>query len=1107
MEFRGIYLDAARVRVVATCRDDLFGRVAAIPELRRFPEKNLYTVRGSRPERHPGDHPRPGGSGRLRARGSRRCDRRGSGHLRADSGALPLVQFALTRWWEQRDRELKLLPKQAWTRIGGIEGALVDAAQTLHDALSAPDQEHMKSLMISLFRPDGTRVRVDETTITDGGARSILRKLIDRRLVRRHSDAERRVTLEVAHEALAQRWQPLRAWLEETRAERELIQELTYDAERWVGADRPAEMLWRGRRLAAARAVGDQIAGDVLAFTDRSTSQERSQRWQRRGIAIVVIGVVATVLALRYIDNAQARRDAERARDDLLVKQAAIEAKERAENRTRSAVEAQENAETERDRLLVERAGWLLDTDPSESLELLGRLNDKSMFGAATVAAEAEDRGIPLNVLTGHKSAFRSTDVRTVAVSPDDAVIASGGEDRTVRLWDANTGAHLATLTGHKGRVTRVVFSADGKWLASASEHRLDGTVRLWNLESRAQVAEMTHRKGAYDVAFSPDSKSLATAGADGAVRRWKLTRAGVGEPLEGKRAHIGVVRRLAFSGDGRWLASAGGDGRKGRVVIWEAKTMVATSATPDPDAPVDPPLVDHSAPVTALAFSPSGKEIVFGDDKGAVRWVTLSGERNLPLDSHARSVTDIAFSPDGKRVASAGRDGAVHVRSVAKNKAPKRKLRANADPINQLRFSPDGAWIATAGDDGAVRVWNVESGESRVLRGHKKRVWSVAFSANGSLLASAGADKTVRLWRVGAEHVRTGVGHRAKIWRVAYSSVGGTGVVATAAADKQIRLWTIGDGGPVLRSVLPGENAQFRRVANRVTFTPDARFLVAAAGAKVVVHDLETNKTSVLPGHVGSIRHVDLSADGTKLVSGGQDGRVLVWDVAAGKSKRIGRGHGDVRHVAFAPAGDHVAFAGAKVQVWTADGTLVWSQPNGTHTEMVQHIEYDRSGVWLVSAGDDGKVFLWNAKTGEPRELTSEANPISDRIEYVTFSPDGKHIAVAGYDERIYVFGRTPGDKPAVLEGHKGPVLKVVYSPDGRRLASTSVDQTVRVWDVASRESRVLRGNAGHPLHLAFAPGGEKLAIGWGKNLRLWDARPLRIGADLAKWLADPTE
>jgi flagellar biosynthesis GTPase FlhF len=365
------------VRVIATARDDLFGRLAALPALRRFPEQNLYTVRGVEPNAIRAIVAEPARASGYQVEAVDEVVDEARALLAADPSALPLVQFALTRWWEQRDEAARSLTRTEWAKIGGIEGALADSAEELYAALSPAEGEAMRQILVELFRPDGTRVRVAESELAGGAeAGRVLEALASHRLIRRQQ-MERGAAVEVVHEALARRWPKLRFWLEESRAERELIQEARYDAERWQRRGGGAELLWRGERLAAALRLRGRM-GEAAAFIDASAAEESSGRLRRRVVLGVVAGLVgaAAILLFSYAGASSARERAEDAR------QRAEEAKAAAEDaRTRAEQEAADN------RKLRAAAEVKVDQAERDRYEARKVLEDAQAQAAASVAA------------------------------------------------------------------------------------------------------------------------------------------------------------------------------------------------------------------------------------------------------------------------------------------------------------------------------------------------------------------------------------------------------------------------------------------------------------------------------------------------------------------------------------------------------------------------------------------------------------------------------------------------------------------------------------------------------------------------------------------------
>jgi WD40 repeat protein len=159
----------------------------------------------------------------------------------------------------------------------------------------------------------------------------------------------------------------------------------------------------------------------------------------------------------------------------------------------------------------------------------------------------------PIQVLDAHQNAAQAVAYST---SEDGPRLASGGADKTIKLWNLDTLDRIRTYTGHKDFVTALTFAPDGKTLASAS---LDGSIRLWSTRStRSQRRLYGHRGRVGGLSFSPDGKNLASIAADGQLRIWDVAR---GRTLRTIAGHSGAVNAVSYSPDGTRIASAGDDG------------------------------------------------------------------------------------------------------------------------------------------------------------------------------------------------------------------------------------------------------------------------------------------------------------------------------------------------------------------------------------------------------------------------------------------------------------------------------------------------------------------------------------------------------------------
>ena len=313
-----------------------------------------------------------------------------------------------------------------------------------------------------------------------------------------------------------------------------------------------------------------------------------------------------------------------------------------------------------------------------------------------------------LHTLTDHSDV-----VKSVAISPNQNIIASGSLDQTIKLWNLSTGELIHTFTGHRSAVIDVAFSPDGKTLASASNHEFfDGSIKLWDVANKQFKQSLGNTLLALRtscLAFSPDEQTLAnghigTTLIGGTIDIWNLKRSRIEKTLWG---HVWEVNCLAFSKDGRILVSGGLDGAI-KIWNWHREELLHTL-----NRPVD----------------------FFG---GVASW----------FDSSVGIIWCVAISPDGKTVAASGSQQPIQLWN-AENGRLLRTFTEHSDSIYALAFSPDGETLASGGADNTIRIWNFHTGELLETLEHLGPVKSVVFSYDGKTLVSGSADATVKIWRV----------------------------------------------------------------------------------------------------------------------------------------------------------------------------------------------------------------------------------------------------------------------------------------------------------------------------------------------------------------------
>ncbi|TMR21975.1 hypothetical protein ETD86_13185 [Nonomuraea turkmeniaca] len=299
------------------------------------------------------------------------------------------------------------------------------------------------------------------------------------------------------------------------------------------------------------------------------------------------------------------------------------------------------------------------------------------------------------------------------------------------RRWDAGGLQARPAWRVHREFIHDMAVSADGRVIATGSDDR---TLRLSGLDG-ALVAEPygEHGGSVRGVAISPDGRLAVSASSDTLVRRWSA--GGLeGLPFDG---HTAPVNAVAFHPDGSLLASASDDGSV-RLSDLEGRA-------------VGGPFGAHGAPVTAVAFHPDGSRVVSGGRDGTVRiWVPHGRDPVITCSGHEGEVESVAISPDGSLVVSGAGDRTVRLWDID-GRPVGGPFIGHDDEVRDVAFSPDGTMVVSAAQDATVRVWALDGTPlGPPLRGHGGWVTSVAVTPDGRYVISAGMDSTLRLWELG---------------------------------------------------------------------------------------------------------------------------------------------------------------------------------------------------------------------------------------------------------------------------------------------------------------------------------------------------------------------
>jgi len=563
-----------------------------------------------------------------------------------------------------------------------------------------------------------------------------------------------------------------------------------------------------------------------------------------------------------------------------------------------------------------------------------------------------------------------------IAISKDGKMLATGGADSSIIIWDAATYQIIRRIAAHKGQVTTLDFWPDSKTLISGST---DKSVRLWNINDGTEIRNFNteFKQGIYQVKFSNDGTMLG-------VVSWEFVKSVQGFAKVLDVATGKLIQRF------------------------------------DTD--------DH--PASAIKFSADNKKIYTGTWGFQVKQHDIaSGNLDWNYDmrefDYYTAVQSLDVSPDNKYVVQGGKDNKIRILNAGDGRIIHdiESWEGHKEWVNGVRFSPDGKYFASVSDDGLLKVWETATAKTVfTFKGHTAGTNQLAWHPDGNRIFTTSGDNTIKVWEINSPGEINFMASIIGPWNAPVSPDGKW--MAPVNSDKNFALYNLSTGK---QQIFFDSLSAFSSV-----FSSDGKY-VANGNRNIIIYDIAQQKKILTgKGHTGIIYGMDYNKS-LNLFLTAADKTVRLWNTTDTTAVHTISTISNVFTAKFSPDGKTI-YAGCtngKVKIISTDSwTVVDSLQSGT---TIFNMAVSADAKYLITGGNT-EVFAWNLKKKKATALKGHTKWVYG----AAFHPSLPLAITVSYDRTVRFWDVEKGINTLTLFGFAHELYTVTFTNDGKKLVLT---------------------------------------------------------------------